>query len=562
MLKWIASKLKPDAALSARLRSPKTLQAFVEALCAQMPGEILASVSSVFYQASTLSLDPAELVRALDVLDAGAQHPHATLLGQLVDNSPRQVLAEPVWNALYEYHRARHAGYSTALALLAAKAPAGEHARDAAVMACRAMNALGRQVLLLRMRYQEPALDLTASMASLAAVSQTDARAVALVPLYPDGANATSVEREYLAALLLQVAPAANWLPAQQHALYLWLRRHAHHFQMMDRYDALARPFVLERGQHAKPERWLEGRALRPGMRFFGPGLSHAELRAEREQASGSRAVPDWIEPSQVSPALYRELLDALAAQWSSAPPSRRHRRDPGKGDILVAHDLAHIRRLVAFSEMARTGRSLDYDRFSAYALNSMLKARDAGELRSPTSLAEVAPAEALHNLVTYERALEQATETWKLLDMSDEGLGIEAAGAGAWLSIGMLIAYRQPESVAWALAMVRRLSRGRGETLRLGLHKLKGRAYAARLTVDTAKAGRGSSEAPLQYDAIRLASAVPCLIVPPGIFSPSWRYSVSAGKRWDCIQVQRCVDCGLDFERIEYALIETPRAA
>ena len=239
------------------------------------------------------------------------------------------------------------------------------------------------------------------------------------------------------------------------------------------------------------------------------------------------------------------------------------HTAAPSNGSALVPH-FSQIRRLIGFSELACTGRSLEYDRFSAYAINGMVRGHNEAQLRGPAEQA-VSAEDALRNLETFERALEGGTtEVWKVVDASADGLGAEVTGKGAWAKAGMLLAYRLPESPHWNMAVVRRLTRQANDTLRVGMRKLPGIAHGARVSVnDPRQPGAGKGSGPtLNYDAIKLAGEHPTLLLPPGVFDPAWRYTLTVGHRWDFVRMQQCTECGLDFEQAAFETLKAQQAA
>jgi hypothetical protein len=482
---------------------------------------------------------------------------------RLLDNAPRQVVCESVWEQLFQSYRALDAGYGALLETPgAADADSAEHAQTT-LAACRAMHAMGKCSMLLQMRYREPAAALWPRIERLMSAAQARAQPSATLTLYPDCPAETTLAREYLTALLLHMAPLSNLLPAQIHGVDLLLRSQSATFCMGSAFDPVRMPFALDPAGDAKPLRWVDGCEPRPGMRFFGPGEAYAGIVAERARAEHGRSVPQWLAPSQLSPERAREMLDRLIAQWSPAPPARRQRREAASGEILVAHDFALIRRLIGFSELACTGRSLEYDRFSAYAINGMVRGSNEAQLRGPNEQ-PVSAEEAVRNLETFERALEAgSTEIWRVVDASADGLGVEVTGKGAWAKAGMLVACRCPESPRWNMAVVRRLNRQPNDILRVGLRKLPGASYCARVNVnDPRQPGAAKAGPALHYDAIKLAGDPPSLLLPPGVFDPSWRYTLTVGHRWDFVRMQGCTECGLDFEQIAFEVVKSQQAA
>lgn len=565
MWKWLVGTLKPRHPLDRDLGTARALRRFTAALPAERPQATLRAVARVFAQASELGLASAARLEALSALDVFAQPACRRLFAHLLDNPARQVLDDDAWQALFDYHGAIAQGYAHSVEALAlAKADSALHA-NATLAACRAVRALAKCNMLMRMRYRDPQPGWWPRFERLLASLRARSQPSALLALYPDDAGETCLAREYLVALLFEVAPHANLLPGQIHGVDLLLRQYAADYRMGDAFDAVARPFALDTTGAAKPLRWLEKLPLRAGLRFFGLGEAAARIHSERERATAARGIPDWLAPSQLSVERYREMLERLAASWSLAPPARRQQRSRASGEILVAHQLAEIRRLVGFSELARAGRSLEYDHFSAYAINSIVRGKGDPRLHAPSEPKPIPDEEALRNLETFERALEPgAIEVWRMADASESGLGVETIGPCEWGRVGMLIAYRRPDSAQWSMAVVRRLGRTGTDGLRIGLLKLPGIPYCARVAVNDPRQhpGKAPSGPSLNYDAIKLVAEESCLLLPPGLFDPAWRYVLTVGQRWDPIRMQRCIECGFDFEQIAFTIERSQQAA
>jgi len=566
VLRWIAHRLQRRPTLAQQLRSPKSLKKYLEGLSALKPEHALRAVSGIFEEVPSLKLPSAQLIEALDACDHYAQRLCLVLTDELMENLPKQMVREPIWNTLLSYHRAREKGYRACLLRLETTLPGNEQAYTTSVIfACRAANALARRCVLLGMTYADPGHEVWWQIAQLGAECRVAARSVALTTLYASDVDQTSLEREYLAILLFQSAPIGNLLPTQHHALDLLLRQHAQHFELRDRFDAEARPFVIESHVDARPTRWLPGRKERPGMRFFGPGFAGTEILRERDRAESARRVPHFVQASGITLPLYRELLERVIQHWSLAPPARRHRRHSSQGQVLVGRDLAHVHRLLTFSEMARSGRSLQRASESDYAVESILRSRELPQRASltapPTS---VSATEALNNLKTYEDALgRDATAAWTLVDASNEGIGAEAITRGPRLTVGLLVAYRDPESIEWKLATIRRLNRGDAGRIRVGLATMEGRPYPVRLSLDRATPAPETVSGPaLHYEVIKLVAAATYLLVPPGVFGPGWRYTLTEQRRWDLIEVDSNVESGLDFDRAQIRLVQSSKAA
>jgi hypothetical protein len=565
MWNWVVDKLKPAHPLNRELGSARARQRFIATLPTHPPEAALKAVTQVFEAAGDLGLKPDVRLQALCELDEFAQPWRQALFGRLIENSPKQTLSDELWNSLVQHCTAWAAGYETALAALGGDGAASEQHAQRILVACRTMRALAKLNMLLHMRYREVPGGFWTRVESLLGTSRSRAQPSAALTLYADEAQETSLLREYLVLLLFEVAPLSNLLPGQIHAVDLVLRRHSEQYTLTESFDASVTPFAIDPDAGVRPLRWLDGLPPKPGMRFFGLGGAYERIRSEREQAKSSRTLSAWLAPSQLSCERYSEMLERVATQWGLKPPARAQRRDAETGELLVAHDFAQIRKLVTFSHLARSGQCSEYDRSGVTLVHGSVPRRGEKSSQDCKSADAVTPEEALSNLEALERKLEQdPIETWTLLNSSVDGLGAEVVAKGSWVKVGTLVAYRRPERSEWSLAVVRWLVRGGDERMRVGLRKLAGVAFSARVHINDPRQPKGRhGEAPtLHYDAIELDANPSCLLLAPGVYDPSWRYTLSVGRRWDFVRMQRCIECGLDFEMVEFKVVAAEQAA
>jgi hypothetical protein len=504
--------------------------------------------------------------RALKQLDEFAQRSVTELWDALLGASRGQSVSETAWGTLTHYYRVVQIGYRHCLENYSASETLSKRdLADATIIACRAMMALARSMLLLRTRYYNPTPEIWSQISNLVDWVERRGIANAQVLPYPGTVLDTTVERELLTALLIQVAPTNNLLPGQIYALERLLRIYVSYYRFSDSYDEQERPFAYEPASNTAPQRWIKGMKERPGLRFFGPGGAYGELCHARDQAHTSRGLPEWLDSIHCDSEECRELLDRLVAQWSTQPPRRRQRRDPCDGEILVAHDWGDIRLLVRFSELARSGRSFSYDTANVYRMNSALPSTSSDPLRDPRSDQAVNTEEALVNLVSFEETLDhQATERWTLNDTSEAGLGAKAESVPAWVKVGTMLAYRHSDGVDWQFAMVRRMNCAEDGRLTIGMTRIIGAARSARLRVSAGATNRSANgtDPTIVYDALMLGEGASKLLLPTGAFDQSWKYTLSCGDHKSVVKMQRALERGLNFEGVEIAPIEAARAA
>ena len=567
MLKWLAERFSPVTSGPEALASARGVRTLIGQLEHESPERVIRAVAELCEAIPRQPNTTPNACRGLEQLDEFAQRFLAQLWEALLTDGRGQTVVESTWGALSRYYRAVHAGYWHYLSGInaAVKLSERDHA-SAMTNAARAMTALAKYMLLLRMRYRSAPQDVWALLNNLVAWVAKRGNASVVVQEYPGSALSTTIEREMLTALLIEVAPTANLLPAQMHALDHLLRLHAAFYRISDMYDEQGRPFAYESARNEAPRRWLMGLPTRTGVRFFGVSGGYAQLCSERDRAKTSRVLPDWLGVTKCTMDDYQDLLDRLVAVWSLKPPQRRQRREPCAGEVLVAHDWADIRRLVKFSELARSGRSLAYDN-TILGINNTIRAHGDSTMRDPNTVSQTISQEMLTNLVSFEKSLDQdATEPWLLTDSSEEGLGAAAVTDCPWVKVGMMIAVRRPESVEWQLALVRRLNKLANNRLSIGMAKLPGILASARLrlgvgSIDYTRA-IARNDSSVEYDALMLQDKICTLLLPVGVVDTTWKYTLTANNRQETIKMERLIQRGLNFEHVEMALVEAMRAA
>jgi hypothetical protein len=561
MLKWIASRFLPTEHADGAHGSIKAIGPLIARIDTEPPERAVKTTANHLENMSRSVLATPSGCRAFRQLDEYAQRPVTELWDLLLADNLGQTVSDAAWSTLTHYYRVVGLGYRHCLENYGAPAASSErdHA-DAMLIACRAMMAHAKHTLLLRVRYHSTGQDIWSHISSLIDWVERRGNATAQILPYSDTAIDTSVERELLTALLIEVAPTANLLPGQIYALDRLLRLYVSYFRFSESYDEQRRPFAFEPSSNAPPKRWLKGMKERPGFRFFGVGAAYVELCNARDQANAARSLPEWIGSIRCSTEDFRELLDRLVAQWSLQPPQRRQRRDACAGEILVAHEWGEIRSLVKFSELARSGQSFTYKSTDVYRINTAVQSRASETLRDPRSEQSVDPQEALLNLSSFEQSLDHdATELWTLNDSSEAGLGATAESIPSWVRVGLVVAFRHSDSVDWQIAIVRRLNCAADGRLTIGLTRISGAVRSARLRLGTGVTDRNanSTDPTIVYDALMLGESVSTLLLPIGVFDQSWKYTLSWDNQRSIVTMERMLDRGPNFERVAIAPVE-----
>jgi hypothetical protein len=410
----------------------------------------------------------------------------------------------------------------------------------------------------MRIRYRDPHPAFWADAHGLFTRALHYDVAQAPAKLYPDTTHQTTVERQYVAALLLEAAPTGSLLPTQTYCLTLILRDFNEHFRFAENYDVKT-PFFIDPAKGKPPQRWLVGLKPRPGVRFFGCGDAYAQLDVLRKAADASEKRPEWVAQSRIDSERYQALLDMLIEQWSDNPPQRKSRRDRQVAAILVTCGLSQVHRMLACSKFAREGKQVSYAENGA-SDPAAFKAKQFGSVAAEkTAAIPERPLTPMEVLQQFELAGDrESAERWSVIDTSEGGLGAVAERHGGWLRAGMLVGFRYHDSIDWRVASVRRLGRTQQGKLGVGLKCQTEMVSCARLNLQKTNAkdvwiAAGASADPFA-DAILVGGEAPLLIAAPGTYAPDRECEMTAGKCTQLIRFGKLIERGLDFECISFA--------
>ena len=557
MFGWISDRFSTTGETQGALASARSARALIARLETESPQYAMDELAKQFHAAPREALCTPNGLRALQLLDEWAQPALTKLWDSLLADTHGQTVRAAAWGTLTRYYRRSFLAYWNSVGPSAGtEAPKAQTTES--LSAVRSMAALHRYILLQRTNYLAIAEDSWTHVWRL--MSWAEQQQMAATAPYPHCA-ATTIEREFLISLLIEVAPTGNLLPGQILALDHLLHEHADHYRKADRYDAQSTPFSYQPARSEAPQRHLQGLKIHDGMRFFGPGSANAQICAARDAAHALRNPPQWLAQAGCSVEAYVELLDRLAAHWAPDPPRRRHPRESCSGEILVAHDLPTIRRLVKFSELALSGQSLSYDAENIYKVKDTV--RTNGDAVNSAFSRVVTPKEALANLVTFEKSLpSDATEAWQLNDSSESGVGASAQPDCPWVKVGMVVAFRLRDSVDWQVALVRRLSRNPQSPLCIGLARLGDKARSARLRRGIGAVDYAKCTGEIEYDAIILKAATSSLLLPVGVFDQTQKYTLTCENRQQVVKMEKSLERRPNFECVQISEVEMLRAA
>jgi len=561
MLKWLGSRLKQNQ-VDLLLGNDQAIDAFLAEIPSTNPQHTLAALDDWVDEPARLfaELPPPLAVRALCRLDEFAQTAVGLCWESYFRNGPRDYHSDLALKRLEKHFTNVEAAYRQALTLLAGgDGEAREPDKNAlARLAIRAMTALTARKKIGHFAYTGPSNDWWKSVHELLFLARHLAILHSKQPTYP-GMEASSVWREYLIGLLFETAPLSNLTPLQVDALDCIVRWAEPHFICIDSFSPQT-PFRIRLDRNDGPTRCAPGQDENPAYRYFGPGQAHAHLVRLRAAISAG-TVAKWL-PGHCAKQELLDLLQALLQHWSMTPPQRMQSRQHVEGKLLVTHGFLQTRRMIAASEFARSGRSLDYEGYVKY-LHHLREEGDDVQAEPPAP--PRTPLEMLRCLET--TGDRQMMASWEILDISGQGLGARFDYRRPWQVIGALVAYRHENEIDWRVGIVRRLGRSHGKP-NAGLCVFDGIPQCGQVqalnheadgvwhqqTRDTS--GHG------MIDAILVSHSARLLLLPKEIFSRERRVDFLLGGKRIPLRLSGVEASGSDYDLVLFRTLDTAEPA
>lgn len=569
MLNWLSSKLKSEAKSDHPLATDKGLQ---EMLAGLHPGAeaTLHELSEWLADPHRLSdaMSPERAVQVVLRLDAAAQAALADVWkGFLADNRIDH-LGEQKLKALERYYAAALAANRHAADLVIAQpAIAGSAAAAANQVSVLVARALRAQVALARIQHDRYRLPDAAWWQRSAELLGVAAKAGALnlaQPTYPGEAPASSPWLEHLLGLLFEISPSGNFSPRQMDLMSRVLRKLEPHFMVRDSFAQQA-PFHTRLDAAAPPKKLTGSLAADPNNIYFGPGMSYGHLVRLRSQLQPEARLPEWIADSQCTRDQAIQVFDALIMHWSESPPQRLAKREARTVSMRTTHGLAQIRRMIAFSEFARSGRKVGYTSHLEMLKFERRGFADVTAVATEDDAARWGKATPLETLEILETAGDrQMMDDWTMQDESETGIGAIAPFLKPWMIIGAYVGYRVEDEVDWRVGILRRLHRKESGHPSAGLEIFPETPVCAQ--IKELKVVPGASpladlhkDSPMQAlsDAIVLSQSKGLLLAPKGLFAQGRYLALSVGGYREGVRMKALVHSDADCDCIQYETLD-----
>lgn len=348
-------------------------------------------------------------VALLFQLDEAAQ-PHARKLARDYLASPRLGRGQEyrLWQGNHDFWAQLGAAYDTCLTRHADAEKGGETLgkSELNLLLVRLMRALSTRLKWDQFRYGPLLPDLWQKMGRAYLAAGPSKLARQPVALYPGGKSETTIEQEYLKALMFQASSMDSLLPIEIEIA----ERLIAHFIGQFVFTAEVKPdnvYWVDAAMAVPPTRLAVLPQISPSLRFFSAGAALGGLEAMQEPVARGEVPAEINLGAQYSPRALLPVMRHLAMYWAPKPPMRSHDRHRVKSRLNVVNGLVAVHR-----------------RLSGVA---------AGE----------------------------DSEAWIVEDVSLGGMGAQVPlGANDWLRIGVLVAMQPEGGSNWLVGVIRRFTR------------------------------------------------------------------------------------------------------
>jgi hypothetical protein len=341
-------------------------------------------------------------------LDDAAQ-PHARKLARDYLASPRLGRSQEykLWQGNHDFWVQLGDAYDACLSRHVSQEKGSDSIKaELPLLVGRLLRALSARLKWDQLRYGPLAADLWQRMGRAYLTAERDKFARQAFTPYPGVSGETSIEREYLKALMFQASSMDSLLPLEIEIA----ERLIGYFLGSFVFTAEQRPdnvYWVDPDKPVPPTRMAVLPQSSPTLRFFSAGAALAKLDAMQTQVERGEVPADVNLGGQYSPRIVLPVLRHLALYWAPKPPMRSHDRHRVKSRLAVVHGLDQVH--------ARLPKTQN----------------------------------------------DEGSEAWIVEDVSLGGMGAQLPlSSSDWVRIGVLVGLQPEGGSNWLVGVIRRFSR------------------------------------------------------------------------------------------------------
>lgn len=293
------------------------------------------------------------------------------------------------------------------------------------VIMARTLRALTLQLKWALFRYGPVEPRIWGTIAGLYRLAELRGVADGVIPVYPGEPRKSTLQREFLKAVMLAASSPDRLLPIHQEIAERAIAHFAGAFRLSTRPEGCTH--CLDLALRQPPLRLFQEVQPTETLRYFGAGEALAGLDHLKAQISNGGIPEDFDLGGSYEPGLVAAVLERLAHTWSLPASVRGTERRQIAGNATAVPGLKELLSLFQPSG----GEDLDFGQ-------------------------------------------QKSAESWIVDNMSDGGYGaIIPPRTGEWVRVGALVGLKSETSQDWAVGVIRRITIDEHKQRRVGIQLL-----------------------------------------------------------------------------------------
>jgi hypothetical protein len=372
----------------------------------------------------------------IDALDQIAKNHQRKLSHDYLQPRLPKFQENRLWTTVFDFWRNLGTGYASCVeGFQAGAAGAGNIKAELPAILCRAMRALTLQLKWLLLRYGPVEDRMWAELGRLYLFAESNRFATKSVQMYPGTYGTSTVQVEFLKAMMLASSSTDALVPARLEIAERTVAHFATQF-VLESTPTDACTGYYDLAMRKPPSRLAKTVAATPTTRYFGAGAADDALYGLIRFATEQGVLPTEVNlGGTVEKDAVVEVWKHLASYWSKEPPARSSERKKATARLTVANGFAEIYRNIE----PGAASSLDF--------------------------------------------LNDSSESWIVENVSDGGYGaIIPQVKGDWVRVGTLLGLKPDGAHHWGVGVIRRISRDEHQNRRVGIQLYTRMAIAVKL--------------------------------------------------------------------------------
>ena len=453
----------------------------------------------------------------IGLLEAAVREHQRTLLRDYLFNPRQQKYHEnQLWNCATGFGKQLEAAYALCVRQYdSGFAGITSIGISLPVIMARAVRALTFQLKWALFRYGPVEPRIWGAIAGLYRLAEQRGVADGVVLVYPGEPAKSSVQREFLRAVMLAASSPDGLLPLHQEIAARAIAHLAGAFRVSTTPEGCTHCFDLALGK--PPLRLFQEAQPAETLRYFGAGEARAGLEQLAAQVASGGIPADFHLAGSYEPDLVAAVLGRLAHTWSLAPVRSTERRQTA-GHVTVVPGLKEL-----LSTLAPPG----------------------GE--------------------NTESGQPKSAESWIVDNMSDSGYGaIIPPRTSEWVRVGALVALKSETSESWAVGLIRRITIDEHKQRRVGVQLLTKAAVSFALSMADSMTSLDfnlSTEPGILLDGSPDAEdevgVLLCTGVLNGVFKARDKLELKSRDRTLLVRLAKIIEAGEGFDWARFKVVQ-----